>query len=94
MGHLYASIEPSRDCHVPISEMTFAIFILHYVPAVWSLISFLFANSTILKRFQKYLQLCLNSLAEEYPRHNELYDMKSDQWTQEDPVLTSLPIFH
>ena len=68
---MWAYASEYNYCNVAISGMILPIFILHYVTAVWSFISFLFDSSTLLQWCQKQIQFRLDCWSEEHFYHNE-----------------------
>ena len=64
-------------CNVAITGMTLATFVLHYVMAVSSFITFVLDSPTTLRWLQKHIQLRLDYLSEEHLRHKTMHDDKS-----------------
>ena len=84
IGHTWAYTDQYNYCSVPIHEMTQAIFILHYIMAVWSFLVLLFDSPTTLKWCQKHIQSHLDHLAEEYLRREKMLNRKSREHTERD----------
>ena len=71
IGHIWAYSNMYNYCDVPMSGMTIAIFVLHYIMGVWSLIGFLCDSPTALRWLQKQIQCRLEYSSEDDCRRNK-----------------------